>query len=297
MTFSRASTSMLLIVLLSLSFIQLSSCWGGLGHRTVGYLAQKYLTQEGASFAATLLDDGDLSDAAVWADAIKHHKGWTYTAEWHYIDAKDDPPRVCQVNYSRDCDAVKGCVVSEIVNQTARVQNTALSHTARQEALKFIFHFIGDIHQPLHTEAEDRGGNGIAVLWNSKHTNLHSIWDTDILIKLRGGAEKDEKAQAAAWANDLYSSATRRDLTAATECTNVLTAEKCALEWASEANAHVCDYVLKDDVQGVEGQDLSGDYYEGAVPIVNDMIGKAGVRLAAWVNALAAAGAAESEEL
>lgn len=75
----------------------------------------------------------------------------------------------------------------------------------------------------------------------------------------------------------------------ADECTDVQDAAGCALAWANEANSYICSYVLKDDVEGVEGRNLATDYYEGAVPIVDYLIGKAGVRLAGWLNALAAA--------
>lgn len=70
------------------------------------------------------------------------------------------------------------------------------------------------------------------------------------------------------------------------------TAQKCALTWATEANGYVCSYVLKDDVEGVEGRDLSGEYFEGAVPIVETLVANAGFRLGAWLNGLAAESAA-----
>jgi len=62
-------------------------------------------------------------------------------------------------------------------------------------------------------------------------------------------------------------------------------AARCALLWAGDANKYVCKYVLKDDIAGLTG-DLGGQYYEGARPIVDEMVGKAGRRLAAWINAV-----------
>lgn len=191
--------------------------------------------------------------------------------------------------------------------QTSQILDADLDQNAHYEALKFLLHFIGDIHQPLHTEAEDKGGNGIPVLFNKKHTNLHSIWDTDILEKHAGsGSKADEKSDAATWADNLnqgsFSSSFHPNPTIARrnirhnngmrtrdECTNVQDAAGCALGWATEANSFICSYVLKDDVEGVEGRNLATDYYDGAVPIVDYLVGKAGVRLAAWLNALAAA--------
>lgn len=98
---------------------------------------------------------------------------------------------------------------------------------------------------------------------------------------MRGGHEKDETEQATEWAEELFNNG------ASGSCTDITTPQDCALVWAGEANAQVCAYVLKDDVEGVEGRDLSKDYYDGAVPIVNTLIARAGFRLGAWLNALA----------
>ncbi|MCJ1249657.1 hypothetical protein MMC30_006883 [Trapelia coarctata] len=240
-------------------------------------------------------------------------------------DAHDNPPASCGVKYDRDCVPVHGCVVSAITNmvrissaaqdarcrsprlaallfsyptetnvgylrQTSRIGNDSLSKHQQYEALKFLLHFIGDIHQPLHTEAGERGGNGIPVLFNKKHTNLHSIWDTEMPEKHVPGPKADEKEDAMKWAEQLSGAATQADNTTLDECTDIQDAEGCALVWATEANTYVCSYVLKDDVEGVKGKNLAGEYYDGAVPIIDHLVGKAGLRLAGWINALAAAG-------
>jgi len=174
--------------------------------------------------------------------------------------------------------------VSAIVNQTSRVNDQSVSPAQQGFALRFLLHFIGDIHQPLHTEAEAVGGNDIKVLFDNKHTNLHAVWDTSILEKHAGNG--DEISDAKTWAETLFNNDNTGSIAA--ECQDVSLAEKCALQWAGEANAHVCSYVLKDDVEGVQGVNLGDDYYTGAVPIVDDLILKAGKRLGAWINALAA---------
>ncbi|KAI9768674.1 MAG: hypothetical protein M1839_003982 [Geoglossum umbratile] len=279
----------LLATFLSLStLVHLGSCWGTLGHRTVAYIAQKNLSPGAASYVDELLGGEDISDAALWADQIRRQQ--PKTAPWHFIDAMDDPPRKCSVNYKRDCIPKDGCVISAIVDMTSRINNPKLSAQNHLEALKFLLHFIGDIHQPLHTENEARGGNEIAVLFGRRHTKLHTIWDTDILVKHEGGKSKDEASQAADWADRLVEVGAGSDWLS---CADTSTAEKCALVWAGEANKYICSYVLKDDVEGVTGgRDLSTDYYEDAVPIVDELIGKAGFRLATWIEGLAAERAA-----
>lgn len=99
---------------------------------------------------------------------------------------------------------------------------------------------------------------------------------------MRGGHEKDETEQATEWAEELFNNGP------VDSCTDITTPQDCALSWAREANSYVCSYVLKDDVEGVEGRDLSLDYFDDAVPIVNLLIQSAGFRLGAWLNALAA---------
>lgn len=178
-----------------------------------------------------------------------------------------------------------------ITAQTARVNDNSLPRQQNIAALKFLLHLIGDVHQPLHTENEDRGGNEIPVLFRRKHTNLHAIWDTDIPDKMRGGHEKDETEQATEWADELFTAGTPDG-----SCTDVTTSQDCALVWAGEANAQVCAYVLKDDVEGVEGRNLAEEYADGAEPIITALIAKAGFRLGAWINGLAAQSAAMGGE-
>jgi hypothetical protein len=163
----------------------------------------------------------------------------------------------------------------------------------------YLIHFLGDIHQPLHVENLLRGGNGIHVCFDhrcAKASNLHGIWDTDIIHKINGlkHVEKhnEEKEAAAKWAEQLHSSNQRNKIASvAGECDNIQDPESCSMEWATEANKLVCSYVLAPGVEWLEdpANDLGGDYYEGAAPIVEAQVTKAGVRLAAWINALASA--------
>ena len=71
--------------------------------------------------------------------------------------------------------------------QTQRVNDNRYSIANRKQALQFLIHFIGDITQPLHNEAKAVGGNDIDVLWNGATTNLHHVWDTEMLEKAAGG--------------------------------------------------------------------------------------------------------------
>lgn len=281
------SSALLPLLLAVTSLIPSCSCWGSLGHRTVAYLASEYLTRNASRYASALLNSEDISEAALWPDKVRRTPAFNYTAGWHYIDARDDPPHECGVNMRRDCDPEEGCIVSAIVNQTARMMRAGSTPADKGQALRFLLHFLGDIHQPLHTEAEGRGGNDIDVFFGPKRTNLHAVWDSDIPAK-RAGRGSDERAVARAWAKRLYAADRDPAASLAAECQDPRRAQQCAFAWADEANQWICDYVLKDDVAAVEGKDLSRKYYDGAVPVVDLLVGKAGRRLAAWVNALAA---------
>jgi hypothetical protein len=99
-----------------------------------------------------------------------------------------------------------------------------------------------------------------------------------------GGRVELEEEAAFLWAQELLEG-DKEGLEV--ECTR--DAAACALEWAEESNQHVCSIVLRDGVEGVEGRDLGGEYYDEAVGVINDSVRKGGRRLAAWLNLMAAA--------
>jgi hypothetical protein len=188
--------------------------------------------------------------------------------------------------------------------QTSRLNDFDLDAVQQGEALMFLIHFLGDIHQPLHTEDMDKGGNDIPVCFDRdcSDMNLHSVWDTEIPNKHRGVArhirppakkEAVEKEAAASWAEDLHAANQAKGLAMSKECGDIQKAQRCALSWANEANSHVCSYVISQ----LTHDDLGGQYYDGAVPIVDELIGKAGLRLGRWINALAAARSNEANLL
>jgi hypothetical protein len=119
------------------SFFTPATSWGNLGHRTIGYLAQQYMTPQATAFFNGIInpsDSFDISDAAVWADS--HRQGrLAYTYNWHFIDARDDPPNECSVKFERDCDTrdncashkTPGCVVGAIANMVCGLFPSILS--------------------------------------------------------------------------------------------------------------------------------------------------------------------------
>lgn len=176
-------------------------------------------------------------------------------------------------------------------------------NTPAHLALRFLLHFIGDIHQPLHTDGLYGGGNGIHVHFGDHKTNLHAIWDTQIPNSLRHGSSP---RTAVTWANELHSGIgslpPAKLRTWAGSCFQGIEAivaadpagkipldkaQDCAMEWARWANSYVCSYVVAGgDVDRLKTEDLSGDYTSHARVIVDELVGMAGWRLAAWLNLL-----------
>ncbi|CEL08656.1 hypothetical protein ASPCAL11803 [Aspergillus calidoustus] len=191
---------------LFLSVYQPVASWGDVGHRTVAYLAERFFTEQGAQLANDLLtnnQDFDISDASVWADTVKRKR--PYTRPWHYIDAEDRPPTSCSVSYQDDCDDA-GCIVSAMENMTHQLRDPRTGTPEQKEALMYLMHFFGDLHQPLHVEATGRGGNDIAVCFDRRCSgqNLHSVWDTAIPHKINSIKHNlrhnDERKASAEWA-------------------------------------------------------------------------------------------------
>ncbi|KAF2666157.1 hypothetical protein BT63DRAFT_51125 [Microthyrium microscopicum] len=281
--------------LTSLSFLSVTAIlangvygWGAMGHEAIGLIAQNYVTAATKTYMQGLLGSTSttyLGDVAAWADTYRETTAGKFSAPYHFIDAEDSPPTACSVDFNRDCGSA-GCVVAAISNYTSRIKDTKLSATERTNAVKFIVHFVGDIHQPLHDEALDVGGNTIAVKFDNKTTNLHSVWDTAIPEKIIGGgtlayAQKWATALTASINTGTYASSKSSWLTGM----NVSDATATAMVWARDTNALVCTKVIPDGPP--TGQELDGAYYTSVVPTVEEQIAKAGYRLAAWLNLIA----------
>ncbi|KIO19674.1 hypothetical protein M407DRAFT_246091 [Tulasnella calospora MUT 4182] len=273
--------------------------WGGLGHKTLANVALQFLTEDTLTgVEAVLAADGhkktphpSIVDIATWADDWAHSKGGAFSKEFHYIDAQDDPPFECNVDLDRDCSGEGGCVVKAIANYTRQLINPSRNINDTADALKFLVHFIGDITQPLHAESKARGGNDIHVTWQGhRGKNLHGVWDTDIITALAGEDDKTNRDQWTETIVDEIKNGNYKDLVPEwLSCTDVNDALNCALRWAIDSNSFICSYVLKTDPAGRE---LSGTYYRGAAPIVQEQIAKGGVRLAVWLNQLFGSGEA-----
>jgi len=264
--------------------------WGQAGHALVASIAQTLLNTTASSSVLTLLPDvnGSMAAVASWADQIR--KTYPWSSPLHYINT---PDWACDYSYNRDCQD-KGemgiCVDGAIQNYTVRLLDPSLPFDQLNEALKFLIHFIGDIHQPLHVGfTTDEGGNTFEGKFNDKKANLHEVWDTLIITErmnndFQGNATLYlnyllEQIQGA-WSNDAFGW---------TQCISPTPYNDCAVDWASESIVAACDYsyVEADGKTHIKtGFDLGDPYYSRNMPIIEMQLAKGGVRLANVLNAI-----------
>ena len=156
--------------------------WGNEGHKIVALIAASELTPVAKAQVEQLLS-GDavtsMADVSTWADKIRRDR--PETGAWHYVNIE-----ITSTGYdaARDCPN-DGCMVAQVQRDIAIVGDRTLAQPIRAEALRFLIHFVGDLHQPLHAaDNHDRGGNQVRVVLNGERKNLHAVWDTDVIEAL-----------------------------------------------------------------------------------------------------------------
>lgn len=160
----------------------------------------------------------------------------------------------------------------------------------QQIALKMLIHLLGDITQPLHTENYKVGGTQMDVLWKGHvpDSKFHHVWDSDMAEELRGDANHEN---AKAWADDITHEIDNGIYSSLRACwlsvVAIEDAENSAIKMARDTNRLMCEVVLPDGAEALEGQELFPEYYEKAIDTVELQVAKAGYRLASWLNAVA----------
>ena len=148
--------------------------WGKTGHRIVGKIAETYLTKNAKTQIKKLMGHHDLSRMSNWADEIKSDPSWKIANDWHWCTIPDGEL------YEKDKHS--GKAVEKVNDFISVLKNKKSKKKDRQTALKFLIHLIGDLHQPMHVgNGIDRGGNDIKLKWFNAPTNLHRIWDSDLI--------------------------------------------------------------------------------------------------------------------
>lgn len=170
-----------LTFLLFLSFsissnAEISPEWGPTGHRTIGDIAQKHLNHKAEKRVNQILKGHSLAFVSTFGDDIKSERSYDRFKVWHYVNYPFGIP------YRQSVKNPSGDVIYGI-NECIRILKDKKTSPKDQEFyLKLLVHLVGDMHQPMHAGlAEDKGGNDFQVRWFNKGTNLHRLWDSDMI--------------------------------------------------------------------------------------------------------------------
>lgn len=243
--------------------------WWDLGHRLVARLAEPLLTPDARAAARDLLGGQSLADAAVWADNIRQYR--RDTDKLHYVNI---PLAATTYDSARDCPRGQ-CIIAAIERNREILGDTAAPRDDRAEALRFLIHFIGDLHQPLHVADDgDRGGNERHVIFLGRRTDLHKVWDGE-LVEAFGMTPEQYLA----------------DLRGRMETMDLRTLERgTPADWAMEEHRAAVEHAYRLPPDGRLGR----AYVQTNRPVVDHALIAAGARLALVLNqALAGSRAGE----
>ncbi|MFH0981978.1 MAG: S1/P1 nuclease [Planctomycetota bacterium] len=236
--------------------------WGQDGHRIVAVIATDYLTPPAQATVNQLLGGPSLADVANWADEIKSDRTYRWASPLHYANVA---PEADGFDLARDCPP-DGCVVSAIIKYAEVLRSKDAGAIEKTEALKFLVHFVGDVHQPLHvSRAKDKGGNDIKVDFFYDRTNLHRVWDSELIRRT--------KKPWSPYAAELRQAITPELLAEWRGVTD-------PGEWATESYRLALSHAYAVPQDGQLGQ----EYFERCIPVVDQRLTMAGVRLATLLN-------------
>ncbi|MEO7199296.1 MAG: S1/P1 nuclease [Dokdonella sp.] len=236
-----------------------ATAWGFHGHRVVAELADVQLNRNARQEVARLLGAASLADVAPWADQLRNdpqqRELGRATARLHYLNFADGS---CQYSAKRDCAGGK-CVVAAIDHYAAILGDRSRSDADRAEALRFVVHFVGDVHQPLHASPrDDKGGNTYQVNLNGKGSNLHAVWDTRILASRKLGWRAHARTLAGS---------------------NLAAGSMRPAQWAEESCA-----IVRDGAIYPSGHVIDDNYLRRMRPRAEQRLQLAGARLAVLLN-------------
>ena len=154
--------------------------WGLLGHRVVGEIAQNYLNKRAGREVKMILGHESLAMASNWADFIKSEPSYHYIGNWHYIN----------LPASLSSEQLQGKLLQDTATNaytkirflSTELKNKSLDQDKKVMYLRLLIHIVGDLHQPMHTgRFEDLGGNRVLLSWFGQPSNLHRVWDSDLI--------------------------------------------------------------------------------------------------------------------
>jgi hypothetical protein len=242
--------------------------WSGDAHRLICDIAWRHMKPEAKRLATQLRsgESGTFAESCTWADDVKRDR--PQTDSYHFINI---PKGLRGMNLQRDCRAPRRCMTWAVKHYTQVLADTSQPRSRRAEALKFVAHFVGDVHQPLHAgRPEDRGGNHVYVSFfgddgsQQRRMQLHSIWDSGILRRGR-----------VRWPNGV------EQLNAGISTADVIAwTNSDVVGWTNESYRIAEDFAYS----AAPGSNIAEPYYNRALQIATERLQQAGIRLAFLLN-------------
>ena len=230
--------------------------WGPTGHRTTGHIAQLHLNKKARAAMERILRGQSLAMASTWMDEIRSDSIYDNMGDWHWVTIEDGK------TYETSVKNPKGDIIVTIERLIRELKSGAVTGQKETEYVKMLIHLIGDIHMPLHVgRGDDQGGNSIKVMWFRTETNLHRVWDEDMInetrlsyTELAESLEKPSSAQLSQWT------------------------KTPVLGWANESVQH------RAQVYNFKGTRLGYEYGYYNMPLVRLRLLQSGVRIAHVLN-------------
>lgn len=173
---NNSFSKFLVLFLLFPVMVSANTLWGKTGHRVTGQIAQNHLTGKAKRALNDLLDGHSLAFVSTYADDIKADRTYSKYSAWHYVNYP------LGMKYGDSEKSKYGDIITAIEECKSMVKNEKNSREDRVFYLKMLVHLIGDLHQPMHaSRAEDKGGNDIQVQWFGEGSNLHRVWDKNLI--------------------------------------------------------------------------------------------------------------------
>eukprot|EP00735_Rhodelphis_limneticus_P003500 TRINITY_DN1497_c0_g1::TRINITY_DN1497_c0_g1_i1::g.27197::m.27197 TRINITY_DN1497_c0_g1::TRINITY_DN1497_c0_g1_i1::g.27197 ORF type:complete len:305 (-),score=55.74,sp/Q9C9G4/ENDO2_ARATH/35.23/3e-56,S1-P1_nuclease/PF02265.11/2.6e-60 TRINITY_DN1497_c0_g1_i1:699-1613(-) len=273
----------ILALCVSLALIQSCCAWGEDGHEMVAAVAKNRLNSRAKAEITKLLPevDGDIVKIATWADEFRIDNPWSFT--YHFVNT---PDYACKFRYLTDC-VNDACVVGALFNYTSILDRYILGDPSipRDEAttaLKFVVHFHGDIHQPMHVSFKsDEGGNLYPVTFYNKTTQMHGLFDYEMIERRIELEFPEGMYQYAAHIESRLGVSPWLDYLRQWEsCPNE---SPCPGLWAEESSKHACDaYYMANANNGL----IEDAFYNRFIHLIDERIAMGGVRLATTLNSL-----------
>lgn len=247
-------------VLIFLVFFSLNvGSWGLTGHRVVGDIAEQYLSKKAKKQIKKILGTESLADVANWMDFIKSEPSYDAMKPWHYCTIPKGK------TYEQAGTPKEKDIIWALKKFRGDLESDTTSRETKQIALKGIVHLIGDLHQPLHVgNGTDRGGNDVKVKYFYQNSNLHRVWDSQMI--------DGQNLSYTEWVKKINHITTGQVAT---------WQQGTVLDWAYESQTyHPSVYDIG------EKKSLSYRYNYDHLAQVEERLLKAGVRLAGYLNAI-----------